>query len=766
MMSSLGEAGRDSAQQNVDPAEVQELINQVTSTRHASEGAPYNLAENESETSMIIDRASDVEALESTELDATVSGLSVRKGKSYPSTVYDRGDSERLRDNNAVETSVGVPPRLSDDVMTGTGAWQDDESSMAKRLQNALVKNADGREFLPLDALEAIVTENAVGHELRQHAPRCRVSAGQICQRQVVQDENYPRTRYTSLQKIFATLVFMDQIDLIADFVEENIRDTDLPLKKHNARHSTFLVSRSVTGDPSPTYRLQTAQSWEPAHISLFERQQWVMLAPFFARAEDLGEKVHFYSLDTNDILPFMKPGTDDLDGGRGAFLYAGFFGTLRRVKIHPAHHNFLVDEENQGADFAVKRLARGWHSEPANHKEEFDQEVEALKKFSQRNERYIIKLLATYEINGRYHLLFPVADGNLMTFWENHKNPEIVQDAALWLAQECHGIAEALLKIHRYNFTPPSIGSSMDCSSNVAIHGIHGDIKPQNVLWFKTLPRHLTEVDNNSNGNGDVFRRVPISQPRTSELSKFGFLQISDFGTVNFHRYITRKKASILVQQGSYRAPEADFKENNIGSSLLDIWSLGCLYLDFITWYLRGWDSVGNDFPKARADEEPLGDDVQEDKFFIRKTHVFTGREFYMVKSSVTEWIVHLHKEPRCSPFIHDFLDFIETNMLIVPLSDRCDSSTVVWTLMDFLNKCQSSRHYREIGEARRWAIWKSHIMTLRASIHKIGQTINSHGLAVCLVALIVLVLTTFLIMMFGPRVDGYANIFRYPQV
>ncbi len=257
-----------------------------------------------------------------------------------------------------------------------------------------------------------------------------------------------------------------------------------------------------------------------------------------------------------------------------------------------------------------------------ADNKEGFSREVEALKKFSHKNERYIIKLLATYEIDGYFWLLFPAADGNLMSFWRRN-NAVDVPKAALWIATECHGLATALQKIHN---AISSSGDEMSLTrpSQKRRYGIHGDIKPANILWFAALPSHLL-VD----GSPD--------SPR-SDVPSPGHLQISDFGTVDFHRDISREGQPIEVLWASYGAPETDLNGGPHGSQLIDIWALGCLYLAFITWYLEGLGGI-NVFTDARLQEEPPVEGViPVDKLFIKKTHWITGRERIIVKRSVYE--------------------------------------------------------------------------------------------------------------------------------
>lgn len=204
------------------------------------------------------------------------------------------------------------------------------------------------------------------------------------------------------------------------------------------------------------------------------------------------------------------------------------------------------------------------------NSRERFNREVDALKKFSHKNERYIIKLLATYEMDGYFWLLFPVADGNLLSFWKRY-DASTMPGAAVWLAEECYGIATAIQKIHR--LTSSSSEENSLKRPQKCIYGVHGDIKPENILWFKTLPSHLLQdVSNTSTGPS-------ISSP--------GFLQISDFGTVDFHRDISREGQYIQIGDASYGAPESHLDGGPHGSQKIDVWAIGCLYLEFITWYL-----------------------------------------------------------------------------------------------------------------------------------------------------------------------------------
>jgi serine/threonine protein kinase len=146
-------------------------------------------------------------------------------------------------------------------------------------------------------------------------------------------------------------------------------------------------------------------------------------------------------------------------------------------------------------------------------------------------------------------------------------------------MAQQCLGIAEGLKKIQRSDSDPPD-------SSPDSLFGIHGDIKPENILWFK----HSDE--------------------------EHGTLKICDFGFTRYHNKDSRSIALPVGYTGTYRAPELDTMPYI--SRAYDVWTLGCLYLEFVTWYLIGWDGVHRIFANRRIKyDTPEPDMPQMDKFF-----------------------------------------------------------------------------------------------------------------------------------------------------
>jgi serine/threonine protein kinase len=141
-------------------------------------------------------------------------------------------------------------------------------------------------------------------------------------------------------------------------------------------------------------------------------------------------------------------------------------------------------------------------------------------------------------------------------------------------------------------------------------LYGRHGDIKPANVLLFRD-----PDVDEN-----------------------MGTLKLTDFGLAEFSAFHSRsyKPKSKVATSPSYRPPECDLQNGVIGRSY-DIWTLGCLYLEFITWLLGGWDLV-QEFTKKRTSHDPMWADIPTDTFFEIVKCSDTGTPGAMIKPTVTD--------------------------------------------------------------------------------------------------------------------------------
>lgn len=310
-----------------------------------------------------------------------------------------------------------------------------------------------------------------------------------------------------------------------------------------------------------------------------------------------------------------------------------------------------------------------------STHEPSFKSEVEMLKIFQEQPHPHLIRLLATFRYQGKYNLLFPYAESNLREFWKKNPSPEPTYDEAAWMLGQCSAIASGLHRVHEDRSTQDSMKMRLHWKQYRAQiskkqaddrrYGRHGDIKAENILVFDDKTR-----DKAANGRGS--------------------LVIADFGLTDFHRRATRSEvpAGHVSGSPSYEPPELMLRCKI--SRAYDIWSLACLYLEFITWLVCGWDRL-KIFPQTRS-LCITPNLLQDDTFF---TILEGDQRTAVVRGSVRDWIADLHEQPRCSDFIHDFLNLISEEMLLVNPADRIRSSQLNWKLKCMLEQANKYPEY-----------------------------------------------------------------------
>lgn len=264
-----------------------------------------------------------------------------------------------------------------------------------------------------------------------------------------------------------------------------------------------------------------------------------------------------------------------------------------------------------QSTYFAMKTLLDG--SPPA-----FKQEVEALKRIMENEQnRYVTRLLVAVEHGTNRSLMFPWAEGNLLQFWRNNGNGlhQRPADLALirWMAKQFSGLASVIKLVHGPT-KMVSQGTNLSCTSPRTQYGRHGDLKPENILFF-VGDEHDDDTDKSVPGG-----------PR-------GILKVADFGLAAFHTENSqRQRASRTARSKTHRAPEFDGAEVTASA---DLWSFGCILLEFLVWYQCGMEGVDK-FSRARSKEESVeSSEYTEDKFFMREAGAHTN---FKVKETVVK--------------------------------------------------------------------------------------------------------------------------------
>jgi serine/threonine protein kinase len=570
------------------------------------------------------------------------------KPSSGSSVITDAGDQQfkRQKQVNDQHGAMDQTPAANQET-TGNQNWTEPflvQHKLNSEIFAALQETRDSREkgFLPRAQLDYLINPDSVVQELSKTLSQTlstqyiRKCAFDICLEKEVFLQNGDK-RIKSFRKIFALLVLVEKSESISLFLEEDVSDLDLPLASVKVRGLIELRRRNAPNRPFEK-SLNCFRQWSPVRRKEFEEYQWTMLAPFFTQGQY--NHVSHYVLKDHHILPYIS--TEDEDDKRSE--YHGGFSRVFMVRIHKDHHNFHPTTHCDRG-FAIKQLLQ-------NDRSSFNREVNILKKFAGENTHpHVVSLLATYEQLHKFHLIFHRAEGNLFDYWEMiDPSPSLTYSEVLWMAKQCAGIAHGLSKLHKHNtlvaassipnydkeedfkrrFTAekrvrvaPTVvlikqgtpeqtcndkqteSATQTCAPPIArtdpeqqvtplspsrqstaerdarlvnepyIGGMvrkwgrHGDLKPENILFFR---------DSND---------------------KRGTLKISDFGEAELNsRWSKTKRRSRVRLTMTYRPPECDLQPKIIRQSY-DMWCLGCVYMEFVTWMLGGvelWKQFGRE--------------------------------------------------------------------------------------------------------------------------------------------------------------------------
>lgn len=236
------------------------------------------------------------------------------------------------------------------------------------------------------------------------------------------------------------------------------------------------------------------------------------------------------------------------------------------------------------------------------------------------------------------------------------YKEPKTPFDLR-WISGQILAIVEALAYIHdEYAEDLPDNLKG----PNKEMYGRHGDIKAGNFLVYP----------NRSVTKGDL-------------------IFLADFGLSRFHRQKTRSMEPPRAASPPYRPPE--FDTTKALSRKSDIWSLGAFFLEFFTWYLRGWEGVHTEFPELRKTRDHQN--LESDIFFTITT--VNRVQTATVKKEVHNWISYLRSDRRATPFVHDVLDLVEQRMLVVEPSLRISAVDLKKELSGLNEKSKKRKGY-----------------------------------------------------------------------
>jgi serine/threonine protein kinase len=251
----------------------------------------------------------------------------------------------------------------------------------------------------------------------------------------------------------------------------------------------------------------------------------------------------------------------------------------------------------------------------------------------------HLIKAIAYYQKGNGHYFVFPWAElGNLWEFWIT-TTPKTERDYMLWVFTQLTGLARALECLHHRASTSEE-------------NYRHGDLKPLNILCFKT-------------------KGGQEEKPR---------LVITDVGLAKKHNMATKERQELAVFTYStaatvtHAAPELGIVRNAPRSRRYDIWSMGCILLEFTIWLLYGPQKLIEFSNCLDGSFYTLETQKQSSNTKGQQNLSPTKSQTAKVHGEVGVWIRYIKADWRCSKdtAVRHLVELIETRLLVVDLGLR----------------------------------------------------------------------------------------------
>lgn len=278
---------------------------------------------------------------------------------------------------------------------------------------------------------------------------------------------------------------------------------------------------------------------------------------------------------------------------------------------------------------------------------------------------------------SSKVYLVFPWANGgNLLDFWKQNDDyncrVQIARDDVPHILRQLEGLSFALQSLHDFN-------------RNGRASYRHGDLKPENILLFRS------EQD-------------PDSFP--------GIWKMSDLGSAKLHEVATGDRFDMQATSmrpfgtTSYKPPEAWTRSDEPTSRLFDVWSMGCIILELITWLLYGMKGL---------------EELTRNTGWLEKRSCYWSGQYahpggwdgLTVHENVTNLFNRLKADLGDSATLWQLVELVETKLLVIDLPHsrkegvyryRTDARGLYESLRDMRQNCdQDSSNWSSSWKAVR---------------------------------------------------------------
>ncbi|KAI6085210.1 hypothetical protein F4821DRAFT_154598 [Hypoxylon rubiginosum] len=401
----------------------------------------------------------------------------------------------------------------------------------------------DPKSFLSLDQM-GVLTPPLVKGELRRCMPTLTELdldryTTHIAAEIVSGDVSAQGQTKPPFSKTFLILILLDMLGKIPVFISEGFTDSMLPID-----HSHFRGERaSRPYAPSLTGVLKRCfDDWTPLKIENFMSMQWVVLSPIFSGTVG---NITLYDFDARIIMPFVYDNLVCLPYGK-----IDGHNHVRKVKIHPSHHNFEQNQEEPY--FALKEL----HCKTT---EEFKYEVAMLRQSAVNARSSFISPLAVFRHGTSFYSLSPWNDDMLSYSKETSLGLARRDSLSKWVIQHGREIAAALNEVdHDSDPAAETKVSAESIKTGISSCDSNEGVELDDIVW----------LGSSTYSNG----------PPTA------------VNTIGLEKLYTRLEAGLPDEQPcAHTSLEDDVKGHSPGPA----WFIGCVLLEDIAWMLHGFEEV-----------------------------------------------------------------------------------------------------------------------------------------------------------------------------
>ncbi|KAI0539607.1 HET-domain-containing protein [Xylaria digitata] len=579
------------------------------------------------------------------------------------------------------------------------------------KIRGELVQSSFEGRFLPESSLLKVVDDIDFGRLLpgasRELINFIRTKAIKVFLIALLSVDDRPRPRLVEVAKNFQKTGMTDENLPVKDITKlGRCLHPDSYIRCRCAKCSRACKS-ACPHDPSlNSFHLK---EWSKSSFQVFLHEQWIFLAPVFKKHNIEQFKKE---LPRETILPFTWKALEPR---------SGHFSNVFHTKLHVAHQDSCDSNEPEYLEVALKELKNS-PSEETDYNAETSWwlEVAALNDLSELKDDHLIHLVGAFKWRAKHYIMFEWANGGtLRDFWQREREAYLnlnKQRTGEFLDQLC-GLADALRKLHGTNTQTATALAEADMKNSASSkNGPRPfDSKPQSSS-FKAGPGNgvpsgaddmPTIILPNEDGDGDVKHwRHGDLKPENILVFKdstwIGTLKIADLGLAKQHQFATEYRHQVTSTKHAtlhYKAPEAVTNTKEPRSRRYDVWSMGCIILESIIWFLYG--SQGLD--QFYLENKRFQGHTQQTLYFTTSSRPTNGGSELVANVSeiAMHWITEiLGKDPECKQYtaLRQLLELVRDRLLVVAIPSRSKPDEAIY-------RATSGELHRKIENIRRTA-------------------------------------------------------------